>query len=275
MPRRSTDFLAFEAAFRAQGTPITRRWELTNTRYLLGAAGFLEPLNQQIDPLQKRFKIHTLFNFYQTSQGGPILVQTNSTGPYALIEFTGALPRAKLYSKWEIANGDPVKLKEWMHNLQQQLPRDMRATLDQLTTNDLATIKQLVSPEFDPTQTVLVANELSATTSATSTNQNAGTVEFVSYAPKHFVLRAKTEAASVLLLNDHFDPKWRVLVDSRPATLLRCNYVMRGVQLAAGEHSIEFRFSSGERSLYISLVSILAGFALLAFVILSNRRSHS
>ena len=29
-------------------------------------------------------------------QRGPILVQTNATGPFALVEFTGALPRAKL-----------------------------------------------------------------------------------------------------------------------------------------------------------------------------------
>ena len=245
MPRAPEDLTAFEGALRVQGTPLTRRWELTNTRYLLGAAGFLEPLNQQIDPVLKRFKIHTTFNFYQTAQGGPILVQTNSTGPYALIEFTGALPRGKLYANWQVS------------------------------TNDEATLKRLASPAFDPSQTVLVANELPATTSSASTNQNAGMVEFISYAPKRIMLRAQTELPSVLLLDDHFDPKWQVLVDSQPATLLRCNYLLRGVHLPVGKHEVEFRFSAGARSLYISLASMLAGLSLLAFVIVSNKRQST
>jgi len=46
----------------------------------------------------------------------------------------------------------------------------------------------------------------------------------------------------VLLLNDRFDPAWRVTVDGKAASLLRCNYIMRGVQLAPGEHTVEFTF---------------------------------
>ena len=38
--------------------------------------------------------------------GGNISVQTNATGPFALIEFTGALPRAKLYNNWEVITDD-------------------------------------------------------------------------------------------------------------------------------------------------------------------------
>jgi len=242
MPRVPEDLAAFEGAVRGPGAPLTRRWELTNTRYLLGAAGFLDPLNQQIDPAQKRFKIYTTFEFYQAAENGPILAKTNATGPYALFEFTGALPRAKLYSKWQVS------------------------------TNDEATLKQLASPAFDPAQIVLVADELPATASSTSTNQNAGTVEFASYSPRRIVLRAKADVPSVLLLNDHFDPKWKALVDAQPAPLLRCNYLMRGVHLAPGEHSIEFHFASGEQSLYISLASILAGLGLLAFVIVSGKQ---
>ena len=30
---------------------MARRWQLTNTRYLLGPAGFLDVLNEQLDPL--------------------------------------------------------------------------------------------------------------------------------------------------------------------------------------------------------------------------------
>ena len=42
---------------------MARRWELTNTRYLLGVAGFLGILNEQLDPVQHRFRIAQRFDF--------------------------------------------------------------------------------------------------------------------------------------------------------------------------------------------------------------------
>jgi len=58
------------------------------------------------------------------------------------------------------------------------------------------------------------------------------------------VLQTKADFASVLLLNDRFDPQWTVAIDGKPATLLRCNYLMRGVQVPAGEHTVCFRFNT-------------------------------
>jgi hypothetical protein len=46
----------------------------------------------------------------------------------------------------------------------------------------------------------------------------------------------------VLLLNDRFDARWSVTVDGKPAQLLRCNYLMRGVQVPAGNHTVKFSF---------------------------------
>ena len=243
MPRVPADVAAFEGALRFDGTPenfhrLTRRWQLTNTRYLVGAAGFVQALNQQIDP-QQRFRPVMLFEFFQTREGGPILARTNSAGPFALFEFTGALPRAALYSHWQV------------------------------NTNDDATLKLLASPEFDPAQTVLVAEPLPASTAA---NQSAGSVEFVSYAPTHITLKAQVATPAVLLLNDRYDPKWKVTVDGKPAPLLRCNYVMRGVALPVGEHRVEFRFEPSKRSLFISLAAILLALLAIGYLWVVGRR---
>ena len=46
----------------AESAPlIARQWQLTNTRYLLGPAGYLDLLNQQLDPGQHRFRIAQRF----------------------------------------------------------------------------------------------------------------------------------------------------------------------------------------------------------------------
>src|SRR5262249_38542041 len=117
------------------------------------------------------------------------------------------------------------------------------------------------------TQRVLVANlPVVPPETTTTTNQNAGTVDFVSYAPKDILLRVKATNPSVLLLNDRFDPNWEVLVDGRRETLLRCNYIMRGVQVPTGEHAVEFRFVPSVTWLYVSLAAIVIGLGLIGFL---------
>ena len=235
LPHMPEDLAAFETALRPQGSNtlfrMTRRWQLTNTRYLLGSASSLDTLNAELDPALHRFRIARSFDivpkpgFALDSAPGPSVQRAtkleeltavfNTNGQYAIFDFTGALPRAKIYSHWQVI------------------------------TNDQATLEQLGTAGFDPEQTVLVNTALPGSQATESADRNAaqgGTVEFASYASKHIVLKTKADFASVLLLNDRFDPAWRVIVDGQPASLLRCNYIMRGVQLAPGTHIVEFTF---------------------------------
>jgi hypothetical protein len=77
----------------------------------------------------------------------------------------------------------------------------------------------------------------------------------------------------VLLLNDRFDPNWNVRVDGKPETLLRCNYIMRGVYLPPGAHTIEFRFQPPVGPLYVSLAAVGTGLLLLGFVLVTARQN--
>jgi len=221
--RMPEDLAAFETALRPQGSNtlfrMTRRWQLTNTRYLLGSASSLDTLNAGLSLAQHGFRIARSFDIVPRGQRATkpeeLTAVFNTNGQYAIFEFTGALPRAKIYSHWQVI------------------------------TNDQAALEQLGSASFDPEQTVLIDTALPASQATESADRNAaqgGTVEFASYASKHIVLKTKADFASVLLLNDRFDPAWRVAVDGQPASLLRCNYIMRGVQLAPGAHTVEFTF---------------------------------
>jgi hypothetical protein len=209
-------------------TPMAvRYWQLTSTRYLLGLANLEEALNQQLDPALRRFRKVTGFNLEQDQPGAPILVQTNATGPFALLEFTGVLPRASLFTHWEV-NADSQ-----------------------------AALQRLTSTNFDPLHTLIVATNLPTAPAELSTNAVPGTVAITSYSPKKLVLKAETKAPAVLLLNDRFDPNWRVWVDNQSETLLRCNYMVRGVYLKPGEHTVEFRFEPPATSLYVSLAALV------------------
>lgn len=248
MSRPPVDYVAFESALRFDNTSntlyrITRRWELTNTRYLLGATGFLPMLNQQLDAGHGRFRVVSTFDIVpkpgitNPSQYEDLTAVTNAQGQFALFEFTGALPRAKLYSHWQVS------------------------------TNDAATLNTLSSREFDPAATVLVDSPLPASTPApTGTNADPGTVTFAGYAPKDIVLNAHSTGASVLLLNDRYDPNWQVFVDGRAQPLLRCNYLMRGVVLDKGDHKVEFKYLPPVTTFYVSLAAVGLAVCLCLFM---------
>ena len=76
----------------------------------------------------------------------------------------------------------------------------------------------------------------------------------------------------MLLLNDRYDAKWKVTVNGRPAPLLRCNYVMRGVALPVGEQRVEFRFEPSTRSLYVSLMAIVLALLAIGYLCVVGRR---
>jgi len=248
MSRRPEDYVAFEDSMMVRSGEtlplVARRWALTNTRYILGLAGFVDLFNHEFDPVHQSFRVAEYFNIVpkpgidHPSRLEELTAETNSTGPYALIEFTGALPRAKLYADWQVS------------------------------TNNDATLKTLADPGFDPAQKVIVSNPITAP--GATTNQDAGTVEFKDYAPKHITLQAQVAAPAVLLLNDRYTDNWKVLVDGKPGTLLRCNYLMRGVQLEPGTHTVEFVFQVPIGSLWVTVAAEILGLLLLAFLVFTR-----
>jgi hypothetical protein len=248
MPRMPEDLAAFETKFFPQSSAdlprVTRHWQLTNTRYLLGSSGFLDLLNAQFDSTQHRFRIVERFeilpkpNVAHPTKLEELTAAPNTNGPFALFEFTGALPRAKLYPNWQVS------------------------------TNDQAALNQLASLAFDPEKDLLVSGSGPTASSGSSSNQPPGEVKFISYAPKDVVLNATANAPSVLLLNDRFDPNWKVFVDDKPEDLLRCDYIMRGVHLKPGVHKVEFRFVQPMGTFFVSVGAIVLGALLSGLLIL-------
>lgn len=252
-PRTATDNEQFRSVFSVPLTRqyrtdrLTRLWELTNTRYLIGVNGsnFLNSFSAQLDSGRQRVRIHTPFDIApkpgisNPTSLDQITVVTNSPGQFALIEFTGALPRAKLFTQWLAI------------------------------TNDAEVLSLLTNSVFNPHETVIVSTPLPATTNGPGTN--AGEVKFIAYAPKRIQLEASAAAPSVLLLNDKHSPNWKVTVDGQPAALLRCNYLMRGVSVPAGRHTIEFRYEPPVTGLYVTTAAMVCALFLLCLVVFTRQ----
>jgi hypothetical protein len=234
----------FGTAFAPQGKheldKYTRLWELTSTRYIFGMTAYLEYLNTQFDPEKQRFKLHTQFNFepkpgknQETGIGADDLqtiIQTN--GPFAIFEFTGAFPRAKLFNDWRMSE------------------------------SDAQTLSVLSNPDFDAAKTALVS-EGKIPDGQNGTTE--GSAEISSYAPKEIQVKTSSDSASLLVLNDRYHSDWKVYVNAKPAPMLRCNYLMRGVFVPEGENQVTFRFEPSSSGLYAGIFAWVFAFGIFGF----------
>lgn len=220
---------------------LRRLWELTNTRYVLGAKGTESLLNSRFDPERKRFRTRLEFGLALKSDTprdrnpglDDITAVPQPGGPYELVEFTGALPRAKVFHRW------------------------------QTLTNTPDALKRLSDPAFDPSSQLVLAEDVGAAPAATDPAASA-TIE--SWLPRDLVVRSRSAQPGVLLVVQRWHPDWKATVDGKPATLLRANHLFSGVQVPAGEHVVELHYQPSRPALYVTLAALAFGLAGLVAV---------
>jgi hypothetical protein len=247
-PRMAADKKAYMMNFTNAPMPMVKQWELTSTRYILtGGEQVVAGLNQQLAGGSNLFRLISAFDLAlkpgRTEFRGnseDLTIQLKPSGEFGLVEFLGALPRASLYSQWVVS------------------------------TNDKAFLPTLVSPSFDPHKTVMISGDFSKQPK-TSSAPFDGKVEFKNYEPKKIELATSSNEESVLLLNDKYDPSWKVYLDDKPAELLRANYIMRGVFVPSGNHKVVFSFEPKNTGFLVSLLAVVTGLVLSGFLFISTR----
>ncbi len=248
LPDLDRNYIGDFANFSQQDlSPPARMWRLTNTKYLLVDARLTEALNQLAQPRNSfsnvmRMDIVQKPGVEFIRDAGDFTVQTNANGAVALVEFTNALPRAKLYSAWQVMDDGP-------------------------------TLALLNSAKFDPEKTVLIASDTPLAEKPAQPDAAPGEVRIVNYQPRYVQLEADAKTPAVLLLNDRTGEYWTVKVDQKPVEMLRCNYIMRGVYLTPGHHTIEFHFRAPMRWFYLSSAALALGILLAGYVIVGRCRA--
>ena len=234
-----------------EGYKYTRLWELTSTRYLLGMTGYVAVLNQQFDLGRDRFKVLSRFNFVPKTQQqtanavkvDDLTAQEHPEGSFGVIEFSGALPKVKRFNRWIV------------------------------NTNEPSVLASLVDPQFDPKEAVIVMDETVKASSHVESDETA-MAEIESYHPKRVRIATTGSSDAVLLLNDRFHHHWNVYVDGEKQTLLRCNYIMRGVKVSSGKQIVEFRYEPPQLGLAVSLSAIGVGGLICGYLGFGVRRAR-
>jgi hypothetical protein len=222
--------------------PAERLWELTSTRYILYSTELAAVVNEHADA-QHQLNIKTLLTVKPKADvtfledAGELTAVPDNHGQYALIEVTNTLPRVKLFANW------------------------------QPQTDDSNTLRTLTSHDFDPHHTVLIAPNTPLDQPPGDAQLDPGMVGIDVFKSKYVKLHAEAKTPAVLLLTDRVAPNWQARIDHKPAPILRCNYLMRGVFLTPGNHIVEFRYKPPLTTLGLSLCAWGVGIITAGYLI--------
>jgi hypothetical protein len=163
------------------------------------------------------------------------------------------------------------------------LPRAFLVERQRTVADDDASLAAITDPRFDARQVAITEDEVAGVPQAGDAaggggvvvggGAGSGTARLVSYSNEHVVARAQAPRRSLLVLTDVHYPGWKATVDGRDAPVARVDYLLRGVAVPAGEHTVEMRYEPASWRIGW-IVSVAATLVLLAVVLVGVRAAR-
>jgi uncharacterized membrane protein YfhO len=123
--------------------------------------------------------------------------------------------------------------------------------------------KKLNDPEFSPAETAIVEKEVPITYAPTKSS-----VTPAGFGLHDIKFEVVTDTTSFLTISEIYYPAgWKAFVDGEETEIFATNYILRGIVVPKGEHTIEMKFESSTYSwsLKLSLIGLIL--AVLIFLI--------
>ncbi|MBA3263202.1 MAG: YfhO family protein [Thermoleophilaceae bacterium] len=155
-----------------------------------------------------------------------------------------------------------------LYRVEDALPRAFVVPAQQVVAGDDEAFAAVTSPDFDPLESAVTEKRIGDLPERAS---GAGTARIVRYEPERVVIRASSDGPALVVLSDNHYPGWKAKVDGKPVGVERVDYLLRGVPVGAGAHTVEFSYEP--LSWRVGwIVSVLALIALAAAVVVGRRR---
>jgi hypothetical protein len=121
--------------------------------------------------------------------------------------------------------------------------------VDSLTYVDNADQEMAFLDNFNPARSAVADAKFREQLGNASAVQPGDTIYETSYAPNHLTYKSHSANGGLAVFSEIYFPwGWKVNVDGKPVEMGRVNYVLRALQLPAGDHEIDFKFAPDEVS---------------------------
>ena len=119
--------------------------------------------------------------------------------------------------------------------------------VDSLTYVNTADEEMVFLDNFNPATSAVADAKFKAQLGDAKAVQPGDTIYETSYAPNHLTYKSHSTNGGLAVFSEVYFPwGWKVTVDDKPVEMGRVNYVLRALQLPAGDHTIDFKFDPDE-----------------------------
>jgi hypothetical protein len=109
-------------------------------------------------------------------------------------------------------------------------------------------ITEMLRPDWRPWEPILIGEPRAADAASPPPSPDAApepgheftAAEVIEHSPNRVSVRSAADRDGLLILSDSCNPGWHAFVDSAERPILRVDAILRGVQLEAGRHQIDF-----------------------------------
>lgn len=111
----------------------------------------------------------------------------------------------------------------------------------------------------------------------TKMQDNTSIVSITQCEPNHLKYTVKSATGGIVVFSEVYYPGWTATIDGKPAELGRVNYILRALNVSAGNHEVELDFhpksiSVTETIAYIAFALLLAVIVLIVFLNGRNKK---
>lgn len=129
---------------------------------------------------------------------------------------------------------------------------------------------------FDPSATAIVDKRFESSVKDFKYNADStATIKLNSYKPNDLIYKSSSKTPQLTVFSEiYYDKGWNAYVDGKLTPYFRTNYVLRGMIIPAGDHTIEWKFEpsvyyTGEKIGYVFnillIVIVIGGLGLVAY----------
>ena len=130
--------------------------------------------------------------------------------------------------------------------------------------------EKIIQPDFDPRKTAYISEQIDI-----SENSMATITQF-DRTVHRFTISTESEGNQFLVLSEVYYPlRWKATIDGTPLETIKVNGIIRGVEVPAGAHTIEFKYDQTSFNIGVTISFISFGFSLLLVVLGYLKRKDS
>ncbi len=140
------------------------------------------------------------------------------------------------------------------------LPRAFLVGGQQTVDGEDAALAAITDPAIDKRRVAVTEQSLPGLAQGAPAGGAPGTARLVSYGRDEAVARVEARRPALLVVTDVWFPGWKAKVDGRDADVERVDYLLRGVSVPAGAHTVELSYepASWRVGWIVSLLALLA-----------------